>query len=736
MMHFCIADTFTGSLARLTGDEQKAVKTAAFDLQMNPSAPRFSFHKLDRARDRDFWSIRVTRDIRLIIHKTADNLLLCYVDHHDAAYRWAERRRLERHPRTGAALFVEIRETVREIEVPRYVEVGAPVAETPDTLPTATIPAGPKPPIFANTSKEVLLSYGVPVDWLNDVRNANEDDLLDIAEHLPGEAAEALLELAVGGTPVSGQPVASTYAFESRDAHEPADVAGEPDDEVPESAGTDDAADPFEHPDAQRRFRVVHDTDELERALEYPWDKWAIFLHPAQRQIVKINHVGPFRVYGSAGTGKSVVAMHRSVFLAENNPDARILVTTFNDTLANDLRTKLRRLVHNKPRLADQLEVDAIDTVGERLYRAEFGPPRIAGRDVIEELVSEAAIKTKSSEFSHRFFIDEWENVVDAWQLKSWESYRDVRRLGRKTRLSAERRSIFWNIFEKVNAGLRDRGLVTRANIYYSLATKLKERRSPPFDFVVVDEAQDISVAQLRFLAALGVQQTNGLFFVGDLGQRIFQTPFSWKALGVDVRGRSQVLRFNYRTSHQVRVQADRLLEPEIADVDGNVEDRRGTVSSFSGEKPEMNVLETEQEEGKAIGRWLREHLEEGVRLEEIGIFVRSARELDRACEAASNAGLTYQVLDEGVETAKDRVSISTMHRAKGLEFRAVAVMACDDEVIPLQERIESVSDESDLKDVYDTERHLLYVACTRARDHLLITGVAPASEFLDDMQG
>ena len=253
---------------------------------------------------------------------------------------------------------------------------------------------------------------------------------------------------------------------------------------------------------------------------------------------------------------------------------------------------------------------------------------------------------------------------------------------------------------------------------------------------MVVDEAQDIRVAQLRFLAALGAQKTNGLFFAGDLGQRIFQTPFSWKALGVDVRGRVQVLRLNYRTSHQIRVQAARLLEPEIADVDGNIEDRRGTVSSFSGEEPEMNVLETEQEESIAVVRWLQKRLEEGVRPEEIGIFVRSDRQLDRARDAASNAGLTFQILDKGVETAKDSVSISTMHRAKGLEFRAVAVMACDDEVIPLQERIESVSDESDLKDVYDTERHLLYVACTRARDFLLITGVAPASEFLDDMRG
>ena len=117
----------------------------------------------------------------------------------------------------------------------------------------------------------------------------------------------------------------------------------------------------------------------------------------------------------------------------------------------------------------------------------------------------------------------------------------------------------------------------------------------------------------------------------------------------------------------------------------------------------------------------------------EFGIFVRSTAQLDRARAAAERAGFPFKVLDENVATASGHVSIGTMHLAKGLEFRAVAVMACDDEVIPLQERIESVGDDADLEEVYDTERHLLYVACTRARDHLLVTGVDPASEFLDD---
>ena len=254
------------------------------------------------------------------------------------------------------------------------------------------------------------------------------------------------------------------------------------------------------------------------------------------------------------------------------------------------------------------------------------------------------------------------------------------------------------------------------------------------FDNVVVDEAQDISMTHLQFFAALGGDRPNALFFAGDLGQRIFQQPFSWKALGVDVRGRSRTLRVNYRTSHQIRSRADRLLGPVATDVDGNTEDRSDTVSVFNGPPPTMRSLKTEVEESEAVGSWIAKRAEDGVLPHEFGVFVRSEAQLDRAGAAVSEAGLDYKILDENVETTSGYASISTMHLAKGLEFRAVAVMACDDEVIPLQERIESVGDEADLKEVYDTERHLLYVACTRARDHLLVTNVEPASEFVDDM--
>ena len=689
-MEFRIADTFTESLARLTGEEQKAVKITAFDLQMHPAQPGMQLHKLDKARDPNFLSVRVSRDIRLIVHRTAASLLLCYVDHHDNAYRWAERRKLEIHPKTGAAQLVEIRETVQEILIPAYVE--------------AAQPAPPKARLFEHVAEEALLSYGVPVEWLHDVRQANEDTLLTLADHLPSEAAEALLELATGGKPQAAQPAAT---------------------------GTD----PFDHPDAQRRFRVMHNVEELERALEYPWEKWTIFLHPAQRQLVERDYGGPARVAGSAGTGKTIVALHRAVFLARTNPETRVLLTTFSDTLANALRTRLRRLISNEPRLGERLEVHAMNTLGQRLYALHFGRPKIATRDVIQPLLAAAAREVSGQKFSQHFLLTEWEEVVDAWQLDTWEAYRDVRRLGRKTRLPEPQRAVLWSIFARVRSQLASQGFITYAGVFSRLAAQLADRTHLPFDFVVVDEAQDVSVAQLHFLAALGAGRPNSLFFAGDLGQRIFQPPFSWRALGVDIRGRSRTLHINYRTSHQIRMQADRLLGPELSDVDGNTEQRVGTISVFNGPPPTIRVLASAADESHMVGTWLVDLGNAGVMPHEMGVFVRSPAELDRARAAVEHAGLPFKVLDENVETTGGHVSISTMHLAKGLEFRTVAVMACDDEIMPLQARIEMVADDADLEEVYNTERHLLYVACTRARDHLLVTGVDPPSEFLDDLR-
>lgn len=689
-MTFLIADTFTDSLARLTGDEQKAAKTTAFDLQLNPSAPGLSFHKLDRAKDKRFWSVRVNVDIRLIVHRSDAALLLCYVDHHDRAYGWAERRKLETHPATGAAQMIELRESVREIVVPSYVQAPATTKEVHRPL--------------QSMQDQQLLDYGVPAEWLNDVRHADEDGLLALAQHLPAEAMEAVLQLATGGTPETARVATKR--------------------ETP--------ADAFAHPDAQRRFRVVASVDELAQALDAPWDKWAVFLHPEQRQLVERDYAGPARVAGSAGTGKTIVAIHRAAHLARANSGWRVLLTTFSDPLAQALRANVRRLIGGEPRVGERLEVHALSSLGRRLYQAQIGSARIATDDDVDTLLRASAEAEPAIKVSLSFLRAEWDHVVDAWQLGSWEAYRDVSRLGRRTRLPEARRAELWRIFERTRTALSGKGLITEAAMFEALAAA--QAGAPSYDTAVVDEAQDLSITQLRFLAAMTTGRPNGLFLAGDVGQRIFQQPFSWKSLGVDVRGRSKTLRVNYRTSHQIREQADRLLGPEMADVDGDVDGRRHAVSVFNGPAPIVRTFESPDAEVAGLAAWLRTTIEGGTLAREIGVFVRSEAQVERAVAAVVSAGQIANVLDERLTAGRDAVTVAPMHLAKGLEFRSVGVMACDDEVLPQQARIEEVGDGGDLQDVYNTERQLLYVACTRAREGLWVSGVRPESEFLDDL--
>lgn len=705
-MEFLIADTFTDSLGKLQGDEQKQVKTTAFDLQMNLAHPSMQFHKIDRAKDKNFRSVRVSRDLRLIVHKTGESLLLCYVDHHDAAYAWAGKRRLETHPNTGAAQIVVVRETVEEVVIPKYVEV-----ETP------------QPPLFRNIPRDDLLQYGVPDEWIDDVYAVrSEDALFTLIDHLPQEAGEALLDLATGVTPTVRNPPMKFPSSSSMS--------------VPTLGGlvAPFSVNPFEHPDAKRRFTAIRGAEELKRALSYPWEKWTVFLHPAQRALVERDYAGAVKVGGSAGTGKTIVALHRAVYLARTHPEARVLLTTFSEPLARALLKRVRMLLCDDSRLAERLDVYSLPALGKQLYTLRHGDPTIATRKDIHRVLSSLLEDKSKTSLSLTFLLSEWEHVVDAWGLTTWEGYRDVTRLGRRIRLPESKREEAWGVFRSVRDALCQENRVTLSDVFMTLANDMTGDLSLPYDFAVVDEAQDCSVAQMRFLSSFGTARDDALFFAGDIGQRIFQYPFSWKKLGVSVTGRSYTLRINYRTSHEIRTYADRLLDPTVSDVDGNKEKRREAISVFTGVVPAIHVFENENDEETALATWVQEHCRKKASYHEIGVFVRSENEIDRAKRALSSVGIPFKVLDENIAIEDGMVSLATMHLAKGLEFPIVAVIACDDEVIPSQERIESITNQDELDEVYTTERQLLYVACTRARDHLFVSGVKPASEFLNDM--
>jgi mRNA-degrading endonuclease RelE of RelBE toxin-antitoxin system len=703
-MEFRIADTFTSSLGKLTREEQKAVKTSAFDLQTNPTNPGLQLHRIDASKDPNFWSVRVNRDIRIIVHKTEQSFLLAYVDHHDDAYKWAARRRIEAHPKTGAIQIVEVRELVEELAPVRqaWLDLDRPgeLGFRPKSSQAQT-EAAPATP-FSALTRDDLLTVGVPEDWLADINSATEDRFLDLTAHLPGEASEALLEFISTGALVKPAP---SYV-----------------------------ADPFAHPDALRRFRVVENVEELEQALSYPWDRWIVFLHPSQQDLVEKSFSGPARVSGSAGTGKTVVALHRARRIAKD-PHSRVLLTTFSEPLAFALERKLQILAGEKSETVPRITVASFDGIARELFQIVYGgKPALASEELVRSLLLKAAEGQDGQPTTERFLISEWTHVVDAWQIKNAATYAEVPRLGRKNRMGPKQRERLWPVFDKVLKDLNSRGLETQASMFNSLAEHYAAKSEKPFTHILVDEAQDLGVPELRFLRAIAPSGTDALFFAGDLGQRIFQQPFSWKGLGVDVQGRSTNLKVNYRTSHQIREAADRLFSGAVSDVDGRQEDRRGTVSVFNGPQPMISLHDNEAAEVAAVAVFLESVLKEGTKPEEIGLFVRTREALRRARAAAEKVGVAVAELTPRKEGPVTAVRIGIMHLAKGLEFKAVAVLACDENLLPLLERIESVADEVELDDVYATERQLFYVACTRARDRLLVTGVNPGSEFIGDL--
>lgn len=664
-MTVVLATSFTKALGKLTEGERKQAKITALDVQTDPDAPGLSLHRIDRARDPHFWSARVSRDLRLILHKTRGSTLIAYVGHHDDAYAWAERRRIEAHPRTGAMQIVELRERVEDVVVHRAVEA-------------------PQPPVLAGYEAADALSWGVPEDWVEDVLAASEATVLDVAAHLPEEAAEAVLRAAAGEAPLAAEASATVG------------LVG------------------LDHPDAKRRFRPIGDQAELVAALDAPWDEWTIFLHPAQREFVDRDFAGPARVVGSAGTGKTVVALHRAARLAREG--GRVLVSTFSSELATDLASKMDRLAAGASWRA-RVHVSTMDEVVSGLLPSSR---RLAKRSEIDTALAEAA-RSELDAPSAAFLRDEWHGIVDAWAVPDADTYRQMPRLGRGVRLPASRRNAVWTIFEAAKADLAGQDLTTPGFAMHEVAERIRDGTlDPGFDHVVMDEAQDVSAPELVLLAAMAGDTPNGLFFAGDIGQRIFRAPFPWNRTGVEVRGRSRSLKVNYRTSHEIRMRTETLLPRRLVEADAGEDDRTGVTSVFHGPAPELVVFDDPEEERSAAVRWIATRVGEGLDPTHAAVLVRSERELSRGRDIAQAAGTGITLLK--------------MHDAKGREFGIVLLIACDADAIPSEERLLDAADERAMAEVFETERHLLYVAATRARDHLWISGVSPVSEFLADM--
>jgi hypothetical protein len=694
---FAFADSFLGRVQSLPNEAKKLVLRKTAEFAATPDAPGFNAEMLSGVARQNGWrSARVDRDLRLIWTRIEDTIVFAWVDRHDDAYAWADRNRLRVNPRTGSAQ----RYVAPEIVAALPERTGA-VASVAGSEASTDQPA--QAPPFSGEDDEYLLGLGVPEEWVGQIKSlpaaADLDGLIGL---LPDEAWERLVDLANGRRPNVGA-----------------------------NASLPDVGDPLKHPDSKRHFMLLSDDAALDQVLSGDWDAWQVFLHPSQRAAVETRHRGPSLVSGAAGTGKSVVAVHRAAFLARRHPEARILLTSYSKTLSVRLAQQLDRLLRGDGTARGRIEVAHLDRRLMDFARLRLGPVNIASRTHIQPLLDRAAREAKLESKDPGFLWAEWETVIDAWGIDSEDAYLRAQREGRGLALPPSARSRVWPVFSTTIAGLARQKMRTWSSVARAVGELLQSRSDRPYSHIVADEAQDLSPAQLLFLRSLVAPGDDDITLGADIGQRIYRRPFSWLAAGIDVRGRACRLRVSYRSTQQILRLADRVVLPPVAE--GQEDLLRDAVAVRAGPKPRLVPCASVTEEAEAAGKWIRACLDDGIPAAQIAIFARTSTMVERVgAKAARLAGTKWAELKDEREPEGDTIMLGTIHAAKGLEFRAVAIIGCGHNQIPLPSVLTATTSARDVALAEASERQLLYVALTRARDLLLVTWTGEPSSYLE----
>ena len=665
-------------LHRLPGKDAKRGLEFVEKFQKNPANPGISLERLTRANDPNLWSGRVTQDLRAILHK-GDEWSILFIGHHDEAYRWAERRNVARNPITGA---LQIIETIEQVE--------------------SIIPQQPPLPdergVFDEHKDNYLLTLGVPENWLPTLRKIkSEDVLLEVIDKLPPDVSERLLDLAAGKVVTPPHP-------------------------VPEGKPVTAS------PDTLRRFIVIERDDELVKMLDAPLHTWTIFLHPSQRQLAYRDFSGPVKVTGSAGTGKTVVALHRAKHLAASGN--QVLLTSFVTTLCENLRRNLEYLC-TQEELA-RITVATVHKVGLDLLRSAGVRVAPVGSDDLKKLF-EDFLAIYPTSFDPDFLAAEWDYVIQEQGITAWDQYRSAVRRGLGHPLKVAERKQIWEIFSRTLDSLTGKNLMDYSQICRAARELLESGKvESPFNAVVVDEVQDLKSQELRFLAVLAAK-TGNLMLAGDGGQRIYAKGSSLGSLGINVRGRSKVLYVNYRTTAEIRRFADRILGGGTDDLDGGSESRSGTRDLLRGPVPVHCSNKSAAEQADFVTRAVKERLKDGLNPEDFAVFARIRKSLDVVKRALASAAIPYRFLtNENDSGETSGVTLATMHRAKGLEFKVVFAIDASEEMLPLPSAFKRIVDPVLRRDAVQRERQLLYVSLTRARDELFVSWVGNPTSFLD----
>jgi superfamily I DNA/RNA helicase/mRNA-degrading endonuclease RelE of RelBE toxin-antitoxin system len=720
MTQFAISADFLTSLSYLPRQAQRQVGSFVFKFRHDPRSPGINLERIQGARDGRLFSVRINDDYRGVVARPdgSDTVLLLWVDKHDDAYAWARRRRCEINPETGALQIVDV-QTVEEAS-----------AEAP------TVPVLRAPGLFNEVHDRHLQKLGVPESFLPAVRRiASDEELEALAPSLPEEAAEAMFMLA------AGYRLEEVLAEQEKSAALP-QYAVEP--------GALDADAGFEqalvNPDSRQRFWVVDDDGTLEAMLNEPLEKWRVFLHPSQRRLVERHWNGPVRVLGGAGTGKTVVAMHRARWLAEHLAESpeeasgRVLFVTFTRNLAADIEANLRRLCPLET--MGRIRVATVDgLVADHLKRRGYAHDIVFDDDPMVEEAWQEALTEKDDGLGlpDRFFRDEWREVVQSQGIAAEEDYLKAPRSGRGQALNRIRRRQVWTVLAAYRAALAARGVKESVDAIRDLRRLLENGEVAGLcRHIVVDEAQDMGAEAFRLLRRLaGAQRPDDLFLVGDGHQRIYGRRASLCACGIDIRGRGRKLRLNYRTTEEIRRFACAVLQGvAVDDLDDGTDDLRGYRSLMHGGPPTVHGYADSAAQARAIAGHVRALRDDGASAAGICLALPTNRDLDRWEQILAGEGIVTRRIQR--RAADDPgalgVRLATMHRVKGLQFDHVILPDLDAGRFPDSHVLAQLADDIERRRYLDRCRSLLFVALTRAKLSVYVTCVGRCTALLPSL--
>jgi superfamily I DNA/RNA helicase len=687
-----ISDDFLKSFAAVPRDQQQAVLGFLAKFRRNPMANGINYERINDAGDANMRSVRVNDNIRGIVLKPDVGNVYCllWVDRHDDAYQWARRHKVAIHPDVGS------------------IQVYSVDAAERDGSPDETMakPVAAASGMFDQLKDREIRRLGVPDEMLATVRAVFGEDQLDALQaKLPDEAFEAL------------------YLYAAGDSYEKivADQASA------ETVDTGDFGAALERDATRRHFVVLTDDSDLDALLAAPLERWRIFLHPSQRKLVERSWAGPVKVTGGAGTGKTVVAMHRAARLARQYcqlPGKPVVFTTFTKTLADDIRQHLTQLC--TPQELEKILVVNLDQWVVSLLRRFGYKPEMLYDESARRTYWQAAMSAMPAtvDLPTPFMRAEYERVVLPQGCETADDYMRASRVGRGGQLSRAHRKAIWPVFSEYRAQLHGANLREPEEAFRDAGRLLKEQGAElGIRTMIVDESQDISAAAFGLIRAAVPVAENDLFLVGDAHQRIYRHKVILSRVGIEVRGRSRSLRVNYRTTDEIRRWACAQLEGcDIDDLDGSADSLRGYRSLTHGDQPDVVTSKNQKEDIEHIKKILQELGAEGLLSKQVCITARTNDDLSAICEGLKHASVPHVRLDRNTSDDQtiDGVRVATMHRIKGLEF-SVVIVAGYKGTKAYADQYSRDEDAGVTDDTETAERCLLHVAATRAKRHLVV---------------